>query len=364
MFYIGDFDLDGNGNLTNVYTINPLNANIHPEQNGEKTLTMTLDIEYKSLIKGYKLIQYKESGDKNNDIFRIINYTKNNKVINITAKNLFSDTKNYLIVGTANYNGKTLQEILNNLNTRLNNSGGSPFTFTSNISGTIPNVSFSLRSLFDCLLELADKFGGYIFTNGYSITFESMPDANNPDMTLNEQINYGANLEKIEVEYNYDDYLNRILPIGQDDVRLNKVDSSQSIYLSADHPTRPPVTKTIQFEQSFNREDYPSGTSGDTAYWTDIVADLRRQAQKYLDRYSAPQVNYTLSAELESQIVIGNKIKVNDSQLGVEIDTYITAYDYNPLTKRYTNIEFGTYKPKLNSLIRYIEKKQKKKVSM
>ena len=79
--------------------------------------------------------------------------------------------------------------------------------------------------------------------------------------------------------------------------------------------------------------------------------DLRKQGQLYLDANCVPQVNYTLSANVEKVSDIGDTIKVIDERLGINILTHIISYDYDCILDKYTQIEFGNFTPTLSGLM-------------
>jgi phage-related protein len=64
-------------------------------------------------------------------------------------------------------------------------------------------------------------------------------------------------------------------------------------------------------------------------------------ADKYLQEHAYPEVNYTLKANIEKINRIGDKIEVIDERLGIDMDTYVTSFDYDCLSGQFTEVQFG-----------------------
>lgn len=117
-----------------------------------------------------------------------------------------------------------------------------------------------------------------------------------------------------------------------------------------------PYTKSISFTQSINADDYKDGDGNvnEEAYKQALIDDLRKQGQLYLDANCTPQVNYTLSANVDKISDIGDTIEVIDEKLGINVLTHIISYEYDCLSNKYTQIEFGNFTPTLSGLMNTI----------
>ena len=141
--------------------------------------------------------------------------------------------------------------------------------------------------------------------------------------------------------------MTKILPVGQDGILLNAVNPSASIYITSSTQYPIPYTKTVDFEQDFNRDDFPDETS----YLTAVVNDLRTQATAYLAENCIPQVNYTLKADLDRVSDVGDTIRVIDERLGIDMTTHVISFEYDCIFEKYTEIEFGNFKNSLSNLV-------------
>ena len=111
-----------------------------------------------------------------------------------------------------------------------------------------------------------------------------------------------------------------------------------------------PYTKYVEFRQDISRSDYDS----DEAYQSALTADLRAQAQEYVNVHQYPEVTYTVGAALEKLSDVGERVVVIDERMGLTLDTRVISYDYNCLIGKVTETKFGTLPPKLSAVISQI----------
>jgi hypothetical protein len=90
-------------------------------------------------------------------------------------------------------------------------------------------------------------------------------------------------------------------------------------------------------------------------YNSTIVDDLRAQAQAYLNANQYPKINYNLSAHLEGILEIGDTVKVKHPAMRVDLLTNVNEYEFDCLTMRFVQIEFGVANVTLKSKITEIE---------
>ena len=119
------------------------------------------------------------------------------------------------------------------------------------------------------------------------------------------------------------------------------------VYLTSDIQYEIPYTKTVSFNQDLDKENYESEEDYNEA----LITDLRTQATLYLNENKVPKVNYSLKANLEKITNIGDTVMVNDKRLGISILTNVISYEYDPILKKYTNVEFGNFRKSLSGLM-------------
>lgn len=134
---------------------------------------------------------------------------------------------------------------------------------------------------------------------------------------------------------------------------LNALDDSASVYVTSNVQYELPYTKTVSFTQDIDEADYQdeNGVTDETAYKQALIDNLREQANAYIDANSVPQITYTLKANMEKITDIGDTVEVIDERLGIDIMTNVTAYDYDCIAEKYTEIEFGNFKKTLSNLV-------------
>ena len=160
-------------------------------------------------------------------------------------------------------------------------------------------------------------------------------------------VRYGKNIKDITVEYNWDNVVTQLMPVGYDGITLEEK------YVYSDIEYDLPYTKCVHFDQEINQDDYKDadGNLDEDAYRAALRADLYAQAQAYIAVNKVPQVNYQLSANLEKITDVGDIINVDDQRIGVQILTSVISFDYDCILGKYTNLEFGNFKKELSSLV-------------
>lgn len=316
--------------------IKPLKAKVYKQDNGDFYLDLDCGLEYVDLIvEGNIIVANTPQGEQ---AFRVTNPIKSKSKISAKAWHVFYDSEDYVIpnvlVDNANCNDALLQ-----INSQTDSP--SPFVTYSDIA-TIKSMDILRKNLHDAVLQALEVWGGHLVRNNYSIQILASIGQDN-----GVTVRYRKNLEDISCEENWDDVVTKILPIGRDEILLNALDPSASIYLSSSIQYQIPYTKVVEFTQDINQEDYPDEQS----YKQALVDDLRAQATAYLNEYCIPKVNYTLKANLEKITDIGDTIEVIDERLGIDIMTQVIAYTYDCILDRYTELEFGNFQRTLADLI-------------
>ena len=323
--------------------IQPLKATVHKSDNDAYYLDLTCGTEYLPWIKSGNIIV--ADTPQGAQPFRILNpeitYTK----ITCKCNHCFYDSANYLIADSYVVDS-TCNQALDHLNTATEPK--SPFSTVSDIN-TINSFRCVRKSLYEAIQTVLERWGGHLVRDGWTIGIRQSIGADNGVV-----VRYGKNLKTITATYDWSDVCTKILPEGDNGLLLNALDSKQSLYMEASQQYDIPYCKTVQFSQSdIKQGNYKTadGKDDETAYKRACLADLRQQAQKYLDENSVPKVNYKMSANLEKITDIGDTIEVIDERMGLDMLTHVISFEYDCIQGRYTSIEFGTFKQTLSGLM-------------
>lgn len=324
--------------------IQPLKATVRKEDNDAYYLDLACGTEYLQWIKSGNIIV--ADTPQGAQPFRILNPEITHTKITCKCNHIFYDSANYLIADSYVVDA-TCNQALDHLNTATEPK--SPFKTISDIP-TINSFRCVRKSLYEAITTVLERWGGHLVRDGWTIGIRQSIGADN-----GVAVRYGKNLKSIEASYDWSDVCTKILPEGANGLLLNALDSKQSIYMESSTQYNLPYCKTVQFSQSdIKQEDYktPDGKHNDeTAYKRACLADLRQQAQKYLDENCVPKVNYKMSANLEKITDIGDTIEVIDERMGLDMMTNVISFEWDCIQGRYTSIEFGTFKQTLSGLM-------------
>ena len=327
-----DSTFQSNGDIV----IEPLRAVVHKEDNGDYYLDLTTSLRYADdLTEGRIIIANTPQGEQ---AFRVSNVQKTKHKINTKCWHVFYDTKNYLIEDSyvtthdANY-------ALDHLNSAT--TPASPFTVLSDVQ-TYSSYRCVRTSYYEAIQTVVERWGGHLVRDNFKIELRTIIGQDN-QVT----VRYGKNEKDITVEYNWDNVVTKLLPVGYDGIMLDPK------YVEATASYDLPYTKCVHFDQSIDQDDYKdeNGQLDEQAYQQALLDDLAAQANNYIEQNQYPKVNYTLSANLEKITDIGDTIKVEDERLGVDIMTQVIAFDYDCILDKYISLQFGNFKQELSGLI-------------
>lgn len=343
-----DTNFDSNGDIIII----PLSAVVHHEMDGDYYLDLTADLKYESwLERGNILVAPTPQGYQ---AFRVNNPTKTNESIETQAKHVYFDSENYLSLAHKIKN-KTGSQAIATINSGVVPS--SPFTVSADDTKQ-RSKTFEASSLCEAFEEFRSKWAEHLIRDNFNVQFVKLSEMG-ADRQLT--IEYAKNLVGITCEENWDEVCTTIMPMGKDNIMLNSLDSSVSAFLNADVQYATPYVRMVQFQQDgIEQSDYQSKT----AYKQALIADLREQAEDYLDEYKYPKINYAIEAYVDSVVDIGDTIEVKDQRLGITLMTRVIAYDYNCVSGIYDSIEFGNFTERLSNLLPTINKKVDKQVGM
>ena len=316
--------------------IQPTYQHIIKQDNGEFYLDVELSLNYIDDITSNRiLVSNTPTGEQ---AFRITNIEKRKHKIKVEAKHVFFDSMNYLIADSYVVD-KSCNDALDHLNSATDTT--SPFTTSSNIP-TIASYRCVRKSLYEALQVVLERWGGHLVRDNWNISINSAIGQDNGVV-----VRYAKNLKDITATYNWDNVCTKLLPVGKDGILLD------DLYVYGNIEYDIPYTKTVSFEQDINEEDYKDddGEIDTEAYINDLKDDLRTQAINYLNINEIPQVNYTLSANLEKITDVGDTIEVIDERLGINIMTNLISYDYDCILEKYSELQFGNFEEKLSNLL-------------
>ena len=338
LFKSTDKVFDSNGDKI----LQPLKAKVREEDNGEFYLDLETGLEYLDDVQERAiLVAPTPQGEQ---AFRITNVAKTRTRLKARANHVFYDSKNYLIKSRY-IDDKSCTEALQFLNDAV--SDASPFTVMSDIA-TKKTYHCIRHSLCEAIETVTERWNGHLVRNNFDIRIMSQIGQDN-----GVTIRYAKNLKDITCEENWSDVVTTLLPVGRDGILLNDIDKNASVYVSAPRHYELPYTKSVNFTQDIEEDDYklPNGEVNKPAFQAALVADLKAQAEKYVQVNCVPKVHYTVKMNVSDIDGIGDVIEVIDEKLGINVTTTVISYEYDCILNRYIEIELGNFKPKLSNLI-------------
>ena len=326
IFSIDDEEFTSNGDIV----LNAVRAKVHKEDNGAFYLDIEAPLNYVDyLVSNNIIVAPTPQGEQ---AFRIGNVEQSKRKIKLKAYHLYYDSKNYLIQDSRVVD-KDCNYALDYFNSNTDNL--SPFNTLSDVSSI--NTLYCIRkSLYEAFNEVLERWGGHLVRDNWNVQIRETIGKDN-----GVTIRYKKNLRDINCTYNWDNVVTKLMPVGKDGLLLPEV------YLYSETQYDIPYTKIISFTQNINSDDYPD----EDTYQNALIDDLRNQGHAYVNENCIPKVNYTLSANIDKVSDIGDTIQVIDERLGLNITTNIISYDYDCILGKYTEIEFGNFKQKLDNLV-------------
>lgn len=332
LFGVNDKSFSSNGDKI----IKALKAKVHKEDNGSFYLDIETDLSYIDDITSGRIIV--ANTPKGEQAFRISNLNVTKHRIKAKCKHIYYDTETYLIADSYVVD-KNCNDALDHLNNATDNT--SPFFTISDIL-TINSYRCVRKSLNEAINTVLERWGGHLLRDNWNIGIrESIGQDNGVT------IRYKKNLKEIECTYDWSNVVTKLLPVGKDETLLDE------LYVLSDIQYEIPYTKTISFSQDHISEDNYKDENGnllEEEYVQALKSDLLIQATEYLRENSIPKVNYKLKANVEKISDVGDTIEVVDERIKVNILTNIISYDYDCISKEYTELEFGNFKKKLSNL--------------
>lgn len=335
LFGINDTTFITNGDKI----IQPTYAVIHKEDNGDYYLDLETTLDYvDDLTSNRIIVANTPTGEQ---AFRIRDIENRKHKLVLKAWHISYDTQNYVIQDSYVVD-KDCNQAMDYLNNATDNE--SPFTTASNIT-TIKSYRCVRKSLFEAFSTIRERWGGHFVRDNWQ--FKIMNSIGQDNGVV---VRYAKNLKDITVQYDWNNVVTKILPVGNDGLLLDEV------FLYSEQQYDIPYTKVVHFDQDVNVDDYrdESGNINEDAYNQALKTDLYNQAYLYLQEHHIPQVNYELNANLEKITDVGDTIQVIDERLGLNLTTNLISYDYNCILEKYVTLEFGNFTKEISDLTSYI----------
>lgn len=327
IFSAADTDFTSNGE---VVISNATKANVRKADNGDYYLDFECGLEYVDYIVANNIIVVPTpQGDQ---AFRITSFDATRKKITAKAWHIFYDSANYLIADSYVVD-KNCNDALDHLNTATDTQ--SPFTTLSNVQ-TIDSYRCVRTSLQEAISVLLERWGGHLVRDNWNIKIMNSIGQDN-----GVTIQYKKNLKEITAKYDWSNVVTKLLPVGYDGLLLPQ------LYVYSENEYSIPYTKTVTFNQDLSADDYPD----EQTYQYALLYDLYTQAVEYLNQNSIPSVTYTLKANIEKITDVGDAVVVYDQRLGLNLDATVTAFNYDCILGKYTEIEFGSIGQSLSNLM-------------
>lgn len=320
----------------------PTKAKVRKEDNGEYYAEIECSSDYSDYITNGNIVVCPTP--TGNQAFRFSNPQITRSKIKVKAKHVYYDSENYLIKDS-NVVDKNCNQALEHLNAATDNE--SPFTTLSNVA-SINSFRCVRKSLKEAVSTVLERWGGHLVRDNFSIAIKSSIGADN-----GVTIRYGKNLENIQKTEDWNNVVTKILPVGKDGTLLDE------IYLYSDTQYALPYTKTVSFTQDIEQEDNET----DDAYQYRLKQNLKQQATAYLAENCVPKINYTVKANIEKITDIGDTIEVIDETLGINLTTHVTAFEYDCILEKFSQVEFGNIKEKLSSLMSNVQSSTSKQIT-
>ena len=335
IFGATDTDFSSNGDIV----IQPMKAKVHREDNGDYYLDFECDLKYLDYIVENNIAVAPTGGNPAYQAFRIHNVTVTEQKITSRCKHVFWDAKNYFIeyaLGVIPYQGSIAQTMADYGEHTIPEQ--TLFVGSSDIiSQYYYTLPVSNKTLFDAIGALRDEFSGHM-------TFDNWNYAINSSVGTDRGIvvRYGSNLKNITKSENWDDVVTKLMPIGKNGVKLNYVTPSRDKFITSSYYNQYDVkyVKSVAFSQdNVRRENYES----EAAYKNALMLDLTNKGNQYINENQVPRITYEVKAIIDYPVDIGDTIVVIDERLGLDLTTHVISFDYDCLTERFENVQFGNF---------------------
>lgn len=315
IFNANDRDFSTAGNII----IKPIKCNeIKKKSLNGWYIEVEVPIKYKDYISKDKLCVVKTKSKLNPQAFRIgeeINYTT--RKIKFKAEHVMFDAKDYTLIDVRPTNQNGLNT-LNYINQRTDDT--SPFTIYSNVEN-INTAYFIRKNLLEAWAIIEERWGGVFDADNWNISFLTSVGNDN-----GETIAYGKNMQGFDIFEDWSSVCTKLCPVGYDGLMLPEQ------FLTSD----------VQYEKQYTRIiDFQTDLEGEEQTEENLLAELRKKAEDYLEENKVPKVSYTIVSNINGNLEIGDTIKVLHPF--VNIFTEVLEYEYNLISEKVVSLTFGNY---------------------
>lgn len=274
-------------------------------------------IKHKDLIVQDNLAVVKTKSKLKLQAFRIDNIKYTSTKIKFTANHVMFDAHRYFLLDVRPTNSSAINA-LEYTSTRTDTPN--PFKYTSNVNSS-STAYFIRKSLFEAWAVIEERWEGVFDADNFDITFN-----NEKVVDRGATLNYGVDLEGIEVYEDWSGVVTRLYPTGFDGIMLpEKMLISKQQY-------EQPYSKTIHFDTEFEEEDRTP---------ENLIPELRKNAIKYIDINQYPMVSYTVKSDINQDLEIGDLVVVKHPYLNIE--TQVQEYTYDVINNRVKSLTFGNF---------------------
>jgi phage minor structural protein len=319
--------------------LTPLVAEITKVDNGDYFLEVedVLDnLEYYQ--KGMVLVADTPWDGLVGDAFRCDNPRVQNNRISCKAWHLSYDSKNY-IINEAKAENMNCNDALDAY--KKNTDTECPFSLSSDIR-TVATTEAKRKSLFDVFADLANVYSGHWDRRGRNFSIKSRIGQDRGVVLA-----YGKNITDFKVEENWDNVCTKILPYTT--IKTDQGDAEftlEEVYVELGESLYDvPYTKAVKFENNFTEDGITNVPLAQE--W------LHAKAVEYLEANKYPQVNYSVSANIDNISDIGDTVHIRHPKLSKwhTIPTNVISVKYDVIAGKYTAIEFGNFRKKIRNLV-------------
>lgn len=326
-------------NHNGIKTLHPLFAEITKVDNGDYYLDLEDILDNSEYYQKGLIIRVPTPWGVQG--FRCDNPSIRNNRILCKAWHLSYDSKNY-IINSSSAVEKNCNDAINHYNGSTDST--SPFTVISDISYTTTSI-MERKSLFEVFTELIseDNYGGHWYRDNFNFGIMSTIGQDRGVVLA-----YNKNITDIEVSENWDNVCTKLLPYttyGDQTITLEQgcVELTEPLYDI-------PFTKVLKFEHNLEKAEGKT----DEEFIAEIKDWLYDEAVKYLQANKEPQVNYSVSANIDNVSDIGDTIIVKHPKYKRDIPTSVISLKYDVISERYVSIEFGNFKKEVKNLTQEI----------
>ena len=283
----------------------------------------SVDVEvlakFKDIIKKDNIVVV-DTKEKGPQPFRINNPKTKHNVISFTADHVVFDLQKY-ILADARPTDLAAEMFLSHMKDRTDVS--CPFNFHSQLTDRHTKY-FIRKTMLEAMQTTEDLFNAEFDVDQFDITLKAAVGQMSDTKLL-----YGKNIEDVEIDEDWSQVVTKIMPVGPDGILLPES------YITSKTQYETQYTSIVDFDIETQKEDDIEKTE------EEIITELRTLATEFIDQHQYPKVKYTLKADIEQSLKIGDIVPVHHPL--VTLQTRVQEYTYDCNAKRVTKIVYGNF---------------------